>query len=165
MNQQLREVASGGANHGELFGRNTLESKFCNGLRERARKSRSLCDRRKVAQGLRCLRGVYDTSGKRLDAETADGGEGPLSHRLGGEIRCELRESERVDALAALWKSCEQEFVRGGTSWRQDDDFRIARLSGEKGRGALQKFGIGTRPDQRPGVHEPLRPADSRSSR
>ena len=47
------------------------------------------------------IRNVDDSRGDRFDTESADGRERLPGHRLGGEMRRELREREGVNALPA----------------------------------------------------------------
>lgn len=153
---QEREVAAGRAGCGHLFGNDALEAKFENGLRKSAGESGSLRDGGEVAQAFCVLSLVNDSGGERLDAETADGGERTLSHWLRGEIRGQLCERERVDALAAMWKGQKSKFIGGRSGGGDDDNFRLMGMCGKERCRALEQFGIGARAEDRAGSHKQL---------
>jgi hypothetical protein len=75
---------------------------------------------------------------------------------LRGELGGKLRESERVNALAAFRKSAGGEFIRGGSRGSDDQDFRMLGFLGQKSRGALEKRGVGAGMQKRAREHTQL---------
>ncbi len=102
-----------------------LQAKFGDGFRQGAREAGCLSDGGEIGQPLRGDGGVDNARGERFNAEAGDGCERETAHGLGGEVRGELRESERVNALAAGWKSAGGELVCGGSRRRDDEDFGV----------------------------------------
>ncbi len=99
---------------------------------------------------------MNDTGGKRFNAEAGDGREGQASHGLSSEIRGELSQGERVNALATSGKSSNDEFVRRGTRGRDDQRFAVRLLAGEKRRGAIEQCGVGAGMNKRARDHRQL---------
>ena len=86
---------------------------------------------------------MHDARGERFDAETGDGSEREASHGLRGQLGGELRESERVNALAARWESAGGEFMTGGSRGSDHQDFSVLGLIAKERGGALEKCGVG----------------------
>ena len=152
---QVRQVLAGKAG-GEKFGRgDVFEAQFGNGACESAREAGSLRHGREVAQFVRALRGIHDSSGDSFDAETTDGRERSPAHGLRGEMGRELYGRERVDSLAALRKRRKRELIRGGARGSENQDFRLGMCGKERG-GMLEEFRRGAATEQRASGHTQL---------
>jgi len=68
----------------------------------------------------------------------------------------ELRERERVNALASGWKSAGGKFVGGGSRGRDDQDFRVIGLLGEERGGAVEERCVGAGMKERARDHRQL---------
>ena len=131
------------------------ETQFGNSACESAREAGSLRYGREVAQFVRALRGIHDSSGDRFDAETTDGRERSPAHGLRGEMGRELYGRERVDSLAALRKRRKRELIRGGARGSENQDFRLGVCGKERG-GTLEEFRRGAATEQRASGHTQL---------
>ncbi len=124
--QQVRQVLAGGPG-GRKPGRwNALETKFGDGAGESARESGSVGDGREVAQLFGPLGGVDDASGNGFNPQAANGREVPASQGLRGEAGGELDERESVNALAAVGKRGDGQFVSGGAGGSDDQNFGLS---------------------------------------
>ena len=99
---------------------------------------------------------MNNARGERFDSEAGDRSERETTHGLGGELGGKLRESERVNALAARWKSADSELIGGGTGGGDDEDFFVLEFFGKECGSAMDQGGVGAGVKERARDHRQL---------
>ena len=130
-----------------------LQSKFGKRLGEGAGEAGRLSHRGEIGQGIGGCGGVNDARGECFDAQAGNGSKPEASQGLRGEMGRELRESERVNALAARRKGMGSELIRCGSGGGDHQDFRVLGLFGQEGGSALEKRGVGAGVQERAREH------------
>lgn len=148
--EKMRQVAAGWS---YIRRRHIVQTEFGDRLRQRASKTGCLGDGREIGQVFRGCGGVNDARCQSFDAKAGDGRKREAAHGLSGEVRGKLRERQRVNTLAAGWKSADGEFRGGGSRGRDDDDFAVRVLCGQERGGAIEQRGVGAGVNERARDH------------
>jgi hypothetical protein len=154
--EEMREVATGRPCFGEGMRRNVLQAKIRDGFGEGASEAGCLRDGGEVGELLLDGGGMNNSRGQRFDAEAGNGSKRETAHGLRGKMGGELRESERVNALAARWERTGGKFVGGGSCGGDDEDLGVLWWVGEERGGVLEKGGVGTGMNERARDHRQL---------
>lgn len=130
-----------------------FETKFRQRSSEGARETGCLRDGSEVGQVLGGHGGVHDARSKRFDAEAGNGSERQTTHRLCGKMRRELRESQRVNALAARLERMRGEFACGGAGGGDNEDLAAGGLVSQERGSVAKERGVGARVNERTKGH------------
>ena len=141
--EEMREIATGRSGAGEGAWVDILQTKFGERFGEGASEAGCLSDRGEIRQLVGSCGGVNNAGGQRLHTKAGDGRQRETAHGLGGEMGGKLRECERVNALAAGWKSAGGQFIRGYAGGGDNQDFRVPGLICEKCGSAVEERSVG----------------------
>ena len=133
-----------------------LQTEFGNGFGEGASKAGRLGDGGEIGQAVGGCGGVYNSRGKRFDAEAGNGSECETPKGLSSKMRGELGESECVNTLASRWESAGRKFFGGASGRRDQDNVRVLGLLGEERGGVVEECGVGAGMNERTVGHRQL---------